>query len=112
MLYCFICPLDILLGSEEALTVYISVHCSLASTCTATLCYYAFASVKSAGCQKFVEILFGDGEQHHKIAKLISPPIVPATYMVYCKGWELKFGNRKFTVDIATVPFGFVDTCT
>ena len=43
-----------------------------------------------------------------KIAKLITPPIFPVTYMVYCKGWELKFGHRKFTVDIATVPFGFV----
>ena len=56
MLYCFINLLEICLENQEALTVYISVHCFLASTCTATLCYYAFASVKSAGCQKLVKI--------------------------------------------------------
>ena len=41
-----------------------------------------------------------------KIVKLpnwISPPIV--SFIWYCKGWELKFGHRKFTVDIATVPY-------
>ena len=69
---------------------------------------YSFACIRSAGCSN----IGGDwiwwwgtklpNYYHHQFSLL---PIW------YCKGWELKFGHRKFTVDIATAPFGFVYTC-
>ena len=55
MLYCLICPLDIFLENEEALTVYTADPLFLGK-----YLYSDTLSVKSAGCQKLVEILFGD----------------------------------------------------
>ena len=106
MLHRFICPLDILLESEEALTVYIAGPLLLgkylnSNTASAT---HLQASGQQA-VQKVVEIEFGDEEQNCQINITTNFPLLP---IWYCKGWEQTFGHRKFTVDIPTVPFGFV----
>ena len=80
MLYRFICPLDILLESEEALTVYNADPLFRGK--------YLYSDTASAThCMRQVSRLFKHWWRlnlvmRDKIAKLISPPIFPVTYMV------------------------------
>ena len=78
MLYCLICPLDILLESEEALTVYIAGSLFLSK--------YLYSDTTLI-CKCQVSRLFKNWWRlnlvmRDKIAKLLSPPIFPVTYMV------------------------------
>ena len=74
MLYRFICPLDILIKSEKALTVYIAGSLFRGKYLYSNTASATFACVSSAGFSKLVEIEFGDKGQDCQINTTSSFP--------------------------------------
>ena len=85
----------------------IQVHHSSARVLVWQQCfrYYVCACVRTAGCQNWWGFRSGTKSPNRQIKTTTK-----FSHIWYCKDKKLKFGHRKFTVEIRTVPFCFVYT--
>ena len=108
LLYCLICPLDFLpVKVKKPQPCMIQVHHSSArylygDSVSATM--YVLESGQLA-VKNWWGFRSGTKSQNRQIRNTTK-----FSRISYCKNKELKFGHRKFTVDIGTVPFCFVYT--